>query len=478
MVLTMCLSMMFGMVSAQGYLRIDTVISPYIDLDYQAWMDSGKPLVIGISPLTFEHYGVQNRVYGDLVQYNYIAGGADIYGLEVWVNIIEPLGHFTTESPYPPEYLYLYDARPDTFELKAQIPLVNVNPTMERWNCYYHHRPPIQDTICKDFMTLNSDLMHRYRYFFDSPIHVDDSFYVGASDMTARYYEMFDDTTYTEATPRRFYLDYGYMSSEAIVNVPGPSQHRGDDCQLPYRKKKVRWGDEYIPGGVSAPVVSSYPMMIPGVWEVCATTRELYMIFPLIKTYDTIWVEELPDCNPVTGFSIMSRFGDTVMLRWNPVEGRSEYQVSYGPQGTEPDRGTFEHVTTNRWRYIDTLHTGEVMVAYVRTVCREMDTLRYSDWSEAVEWQGREERVAIVQPDVDICMSSRVYLRPNPATDKVEIVTPCGVKGIEVYGSYGIRWREFPAGTTVLDVSDWAKGAYVVVIHTLSGSVTKKLVVE
>ena len=43
MVLTMCLSMMFAVVTAQGYVRIDTVIRPYIDLDYQSWIDSNMP---------------------------------------------------------------------------------------------------------------------------------------------------------------------------------------------------------------------------------------------------------------------------------------------------------------------------------------------------------------------------------------------------------------------------------------------------
>ncbi len=46
-VLAVLLAMAAGMAAAQGYVRIDTVIRPYIEFDYQGWKDSGNPLLIG-----------------------------------------------------------------------------------------------------------------------------------------------------------------------------------------------------------------------------------------------------------------------------------------------------------------------------------------------------------------------------------------------------------------------------------------------
>ena len=41
-VLAVLLAMAAGMAAAQGYVRIDTVIRPYIEFDYQGWRDSGN----------------------------------------------------------------------------------------------------------------------------------------------------------------------------------------------------------------------------------------------------------------------------------------------------------------------------------------------------------------------------------------------------------------------------------------------------
>ncbi|MBR3435038.1 MAG: T9SS type A sorting domain-containing protein [Bacteroidales bacterium] len=474
------LAMMSTAVMAQEYVRIDTVIRPYIHFDHQAWTDSGKPLMIWAAQLSFD-YNLSRGIPetraelkvqpGDEVQYNYIEGGAEIYGLEAWMIMYD----ITTSrlcpsavAPSPTEYLFLYDAKPDTFELKAQVPIMANDSAPYVWI----YRFPVGDTTCTGSMNVipQVDLL-QYRYFFDKPIHVDDSFYVGGSERTVRWMEMLADGV-QELPPHIIFL-YGCMSTKKLYEDPDMNKYAPDECQMPDTKTKVRWADiDYIPGG--ATMNNPPPGYTPEVW-VPSWSNYFWMIFPLIKTYDTIWTVDTPACLPVRDFSIMSRYGDTIMLRWSPLEGRSEFQVSYGPEGMDPDSGTLVNVTTNRWRFIDSLHTGEVMTAYVRTVCRELDTLRFSEWSEGVEWQ---TRVGIVQPDEDVRLTSRIHLQPNPAKERVEVVTPCGVKGIEVYGSYGIRWREFPAGTADFDVSDWAKGTYVVVIRTLAGSVTKKLVVE
>ena len=49
---TVIMIIMSSMALAQGYVRIDTVIRPYIQFDYQAWVDSGNPMYTGYSILS------------------------------------------------------------------------------------------------------------------------------------------------------------------------------------------------------------------------------------------------------------------------------------------------------------------------------------------------------------------------------------------------------------------------------------------
>ena len=84
---------LFLSVSGQSYLRIDSVMKTHIQFDYQSWVDtdSHHPLILDNDYLTYYISGPilpgdNHFKYfsGDLVQYNYIEGGADIYGLAVW----------------------------------------------------------------------------------------------------------------------------------------------------------------------------------------------------------------------------------------------------------------------------------------------------------------------------------------------------------------------------------------------------------
>ena len=117
-VLTTVFVMLAVAVSAQGYVRIDTVVTPYIEYDYQSRIDSAKPLWIFCQHPTINCNGRAESIEGDLLQYNYIDGDVEICGIEVWMYIQFDM------TPYPPYYLYLYDALPDTFELMAQVPIV------------------------------------------------------------------------------------------------------------------------------------------------------------------------------------------------------------------------------------------------------------------------------------------------------------------------------------------------------------------
>ena len=264
----------------------------------------------------------------------------------------------------------------------------------------------------------------------------------------------------------------GFMSSVRNDFIPGVPR-RPDSCEVPFMKKKVRWGErDYIPGGM---VQMGAPTgLASGVWAP-SESRTFWMIFPLIKTYDTIWTVDTPACLPVRDFGIMSSYGDTVILRWTPDADHNEYQVSFYPSGTDPDNGSMVTVTTNRCRYIDTLHTGSLMSARVRTMCRELDTLRYSDWCVPVEWLVQGNGIDPANP-----LAEFITVMPNPATDMVSVSSEFPLYGIEVYSSAGAKLLDLDAEglSASFSVQDWSNGVYLVVVRTSRGILSKKLVVE
>lgn len=459
--------------AAQGYVRVDTVYKPYYDFDYEEWLssDPDHPLQLNYGKVSIGNYNIigsrTRPVEGERLEYNYIDGQVNVYG----ITIIGKPSHGGVDYPpfdypfIPSEYLMLYDATPDSLILKKQVLFDHLDTHAFRGEEYLPDRWSMGVFLCDaDMVTRTTGGgLYRWDFFFDKPVQVSDSFYVGLT----QHLEILE-LTWPPEEPVPLY-DRFYAG---IYTTDGMASGRiiyDSSCWMPLRNCKLRLTRSYDS------IAASLLGLRMNEW-VNFGSHEFFLCLPIIRVFDTIWAVDTPACLPVRDFSIMSRFGDTVMLRWLPPEERNEFQVSYGPEGFDPDSGTLVLVTANRWRYIDTLHTGQVMEARVRTVCRELDTLRYSSWSNGVEWQTRYE--GIVSPDEDVRLAARVYLRPNPATDRVEVVSPYGVKGIDVYGAHGIRWREFPAGTTAFDVSDWAKGTYVVMVHTLSGSVTKKLIVE
>lgn len=81
----------------------------------------------------------------------------------------------------------------------------------------------------------------------------------------------------------------------------------------------------------------------------------------------------------------------------------------------------------------------------------------------------------------DVRMMERyVNLLPNPAAERVTVTSSFGLRSVELYNAAGTKVRELSARgyTTTLDVSDLPEGAYLVRVATLSGPVTKKLIVQ
>ncbi|MBR0169237.1 MAG: T9SS type A sorting domain-containing protein, partial [Bacteroidales bacterium] len=73
-----------------------------------------------------------------------------------------------------------------------------------------------------------------------------------------------------------------------------------------------------------------------------------------------------------------------------------------------------------------------------------------------------------------------VSVMPNPATERVQVLSSFGLSRVEVFNAAGRKVMDLKAEgmKATLDVSKLPSGAYLLRIHTPQGVTTKKLVVR
>ena len=112
--------------------------------------------------------------------------------------------------------------------------------------------------------------------------------------------------------------------------------------------------------------------------------------------------------------------------------------------------------------------------ATVRSICSSGDT---SVWGKPVTFQtsgtGGTEGVETV-------VDRYTYVVPNPASDRVMVASSFRIMQVEVFTMGGQRLEVVPVDGLSLnmDISAYAKGSYLLRIHTNNGIATKKLVVK
>ncbi len=458
--LIVCVLAMMGAM-AQSHSFRDTSYVRYEQLDIDSWLLSdsmhrygmhARPLYPGTTMLLGTH---------DVLQYNYTnkPEGVRVVGLSALISTFQ----LTLYYPMvPSEYLLLYDAENDTFDLKGQLQW-EASDTAGRphyggviwgvrdgrvvhWTDIHGHTVPDGHTL--------------FDLYFDNPITVHDSFYVGGTCRNHLY--PFGSDPINESS----YVTYSF---EEIVGT-GPAVHH-----YPGLWKIFNLSESSGPGPYNQ-----------WVW---VPSDQFMMVMPIIEVVDTSF-DNAPKCYEVTGLLLRGNYTDTVTVQWAQDSLHQEFEVSYGREGTRPDDGTIVTVIgSNRWMFSDSAYSDTPMVVYVRTVCREYDTLRWSGWSYPIHWQlhyesGQDttQHEGIAVPEEEGDLSRFVRLMPNPASGSVVVMSSYGIESLEVYDVRGERVLEQKGsghGTaTGFDVSKWAKGVYVVLVRTPAGTASKRLVVK
>ena len=436
-------------VSAQSHSFRDTSYVKYWQFDLLGFFsDTTTPLRNGYDGL----YGPTSMV-ADVLQYNYTDSpdGLRVAGISAVI---------TTDYPNPvcpmdpPEYLLLYDALPDNFELKDSV----------QWEVCDTAGRPWYDWIvgCVDGKPVTwtealhmPAIPHHYSVFdlyFDEPVTVYDSFYVGGTQRMGMGSYNWD----------AYYLCYRLVRLDPVTSV----------------------ASSYWPTWWKIYPYNSYGgYHTPYQWYWTQSNMWM-MVLPIIEVVDTSFANA-PVCPKVSGLFSRGNYTDTVKVQWDYDSLHPEYELSYGREGSRPGEGTVVTLSNNRWMFTDTAYSDTPMVAYVRTVCREYDTLRWSGWSSPVYFRLHHERAdtthheGISVPEESGDLSRFVQLMPNPTGGRTMVMSSYGIDRVEVYDVRGERVLEQTAhGTTaVIDVTDWQAGAYVVLVRTPAGTIAKRLVV-
>ena len=296
-----------------------------------------------------------------------------------------------------------------------------------------------------------------HEYYFDKPVTVYDSFYVG----------MTSNNSHSTLNPPEYVMPPYTASSYTIgyaSSTWGCPQDYTDTCytaplQL-YKYKTFKYNE----GG----------QLISDTNWIWHETPFFALIFPIIQI-DSFYGPPQYVCPEVENFHI-GAFGDrSAVLLWQSHNDHLRWEVSYGPEGTAPEDGS-KLIAAIPAIQITGLDSCTHYSAYIRAVCMH-DSLHYSEWSEPLDicLCDTGGAVSIEMPLLD----QLTYLMPNPASDQVQVLSSYGMTRVEAYSLQGTKMADLRVRglSATIDVSRWPRGMYIIVIHTPAGNVTKKLAV-
>jgi hypothetical protein len=414
--------------------------------------------------------------HGEILQYCYTDTPIKIIGI---ATAAVTTGHSGSEElnlePGYQEYLRLYEATTDTFALLKEVPF-------DRFKEKRYMKVDFRNTFgtfdwgtkCCHYPTPDTT---RYvgikEHYFEKPVTVTDSFYVGIT--TEGQYgswpeddpEGYFHTTDVVVNGLSIYWDSLLIQWRTALE----GNYCNDFCEsTPYTLHKYRhiW---YEIGSNDT---------VDGSWH-WWNSPYFMLEFPIV-VIDSSYIIPPYECPPVQNVRLAQQGDGEAYVMWDTHGDHNSWQVSYGPATTDPDSGTVVNCPIQVGR-IQGLDSCTHYWAYVRAVC-DHDSICYSRWSDPVEIYfcdttggggGGDDPQSIVT-----ALDVMTYIVPNPAAAEVTVYSSFYINHIEAHSLQGVKTMDIPASgiSASFDVKDWPSGVYVITIHTQGGNVTKKLVVQ
>lgn len=467
---------MNGFVKAQSpyyYRTGDTIVGRSPIYFYQWWSDSWlADTNHRLTGARVSESEPQNFMYfpcGEILQYCYTETPLNIIGIATSCAPNSSFGGDYGENPSWQEYVRLYEAYENDFVLLKEVPYSYSTP-VRYMDIKYRGVPHglnennRDEFFCCEHPAQNENFLYPIReYYFDKPVTVYDSFYVGHTT----------ESFCLEFHPELPTAHWWYMSGYSI----GWFKYRNNcsnPCEYtPFQLHKYRHLTKD-----TDPNSSTYGDTLDKNWH--WTPSRLFMLqFPIV-VIDSSYIIPPYECPPVESPRVGDQGDGQAILLWDTHTDHNSWQISYGPQGTEPDDGTIVNCPIQVGR-IDGLDTCTHYTAYVRAVCNH-DSICYSQWSEPVDIYlcdttggGGGDPSSVTS-----ALSLLTNIIPNPASTFATVYSSFQLTALEAYDLRGNKVLDTKASgaSATIDIADWPSGMYIVIVHTPAGNVAKKLVVN
>ena len=373
---------------------------------------------------------------------------------------------FSNHPAWRPEYFYLFDNGNNSPVFKNWAEVHYLDEHAHRYlqlDISQHTRPyTYPDSCCN--ISSQTEVIKLYESYFDTAVTVTDTFYVGWS--------------HNNYTKSGISVSYYYVGTDrSSVNVPCNELDTfitnliGESiCFFP-------WLDYYFctDTGIIENPGGNYEWIH---WK----ERGCPLIYPLIEIDTTVPPTFL--CEPVQNFqaTVLDTGSGCVFFTWDDFLHYTYCEVQYYAiqQGFPSAVDTV--VEGANMLHLCGLDTMMTYYARIRAFC---DTSKIeTDWSNWVSFSfphtdppsPPDPPQGVDEPSV---LDQFTHVLPNPAADKVTVMSELGLRRIEVYNARGILVYSEPVGYSQasIDLRGWPAGQYMMLIETRQGKTAKRLVV-
>ena len=303
-----------------------------------------------------------------------------------------------------------------------------------------------------------TDTVPLYEVIFDSPVVVEDSFLVAG---TFRNNEMVWANVRAPFDPESFSTPMWLWERQPTRYWT--VRHRNDVFSTDFTRLAWCWPDSCDYWNRFR---SSQGDSIPDNQQM--GFEQSLAIFPIIvPSFDTIL------CHQANNIRVADITDSSVTLIWDSRDP-GPWELAYANiNATSWDNATVLSAASPSIT-INGLTPGTTYIATVRTFCQPNGD--FGDWCDAVDFTMLRSNA--IQPNDD--PDHFTHLLPNPATNRVSILSSYSLSHIDIYNLDGRQMlsQDCNGHSASLRLDDWPDGSYIVVIRSSAGSTTKKLTIS